>query len=98
MGMKKNTALSLMYFAMAMGGTENFGLAEQGSVDISKPYNPPLKPFKEQDGIVTLIKDYNLIQKKLSKKGKRKQLRIVTKINELLKNGYLTKDDLNKVV
>ena len=95
MGMKKSTALSLMYFAMAMSGNETGLDVFQGEPTPKRilPPQKPFKSFKEQDGIVNLIKELDLIQKGQSKKGKRKQERTIAKINEMIKNGYLTKDD-----
>ena len=67
---------------------------------VSEAKNPPLKkvepetPVRDQEAIKNLIKDYNLIKKGESKKGKRKQLRVITKITYLVKEGFLLKSDL----
>lgn len=94
MGMKKSNALGIIGFAMMM--SEGL-VVPTNIVDTSTPYKPPtqnLTPFKKQDRIVKLIKDFNLIQNGQSKKGKRKQAQTITKINEMIKKGYLTKDDI----
>ena len=65
--------------------------------EVSKAKNPPLKkvePLRDQPAIKNLINDYNLIKKGESKKGKRKQLRVLTKITYLVKEGFLLKSDL----
>jgi hypothetical protein len=93
--MKKSNALAtiLMMGAM-MGEGMGTGFEEAAIPKITLPPPTPLKSFKEQDGIINLIKEYNLIKKGESKKGKMKQARIITKIEEMIEKGYLTKDDL----
>lgn len=97
MGIKKSSALAMMAFAMSMEA--GMSLTEQGSVNTSKkkiiPITPELRPFNKQEGILNLIKDYNLIKKGESKKGKRKQIRIINKIEQMITKGYLTEKDLN---
>ena len=96
MGMKKSTALGtiLMMGAMMSDGM-GMGFEQEPTPKITLPPPTPLKPFKKQDGIVNLIREYNLIQKGQCKKGKRKQARTIYKINEMLEKGYLTKEDFN---
>ena len=65
--------------------------------EVSKAKTPPLKkvaPLRDQHAIKTLIKDYNLIIKGESKKGNRKQFRIIEKITYLIQEGFLLKSDL----
>jgi hypothetical protein len=101
MGMKKSSALGLIHFAMAMSATtdDSFAITERGNVGSGKqPKLPePIKytPFKNQEGVLKMIEDYNLIRQGKSKKGIVKQYRIKKRVDEWLKSGMLNETDLN---
>ena len=86
--------------ALTMGMMEDnpYEITERGRVgkdNAPKPRHKESKEFKDQDGIVGLIKDYVLIKSGQSKKGKTKQNRIVSKVDAMIEKGYLTQTDLN---
>lgn len=97
--MKKSTLLSFLGFAMLGSLTDDaYAIEGRGKVaNSNEPPPPPKKeptPFKKQEGIVNLIKDYKLIKSGQSKKGKVKQSRIVSKVEELVAIGKLNEVDL----
>lgn len=98
MGMKKSNALALMSFAMMMSATDDtFAITERGNVGNDKPKLPePIKhvPFNKEEGVLKMIKDYNLIKQGKSKKGITKQARIKKRVDEWLKSGMLDESDL----
>ena len=53
-------------------------------------------PFKEQGNIPKMIEDYNLIVEGKSKKGKRKQAMIKSKIDKWLESGLLKESDIKQ--
>ena len=96
MGMKKSIALMSM-MALAMG-VEGMGITERGSVGSGKKPEPP-KPkepilFKNQEGVLNTIKDYNLIVEGKSKKGAVKQSRVKSRVEKWLNDGWLKQEDL----
>ena len=98
MGMKKSSALGLLAFAMAMSSTEDsFNITERGNVGTSRDLEPIRKeptPFNKQEGVLKTITDYKRIQQGLSKIGRLKQNRIVSKIDNWIEKGFLTREDL----
>lgn len=95
MGMKKSNALAtILMMGSMMSAGMGTGFEQESIPNITLPPPKPLKPFKEQIGIVNLIKEYNLIKNGQSKKGKRKQSRTILKVDEMIEKGYLTKEDL----
>ncbi len=96
MGMKKSIALMSM-MALAMS-TEGMDITERGSVGSGiKPKLPEPKkhtPFNKEEGVLKMIKDYNLIKQGKSKKGINKQARIKRRVVEWLKSGMLNESDL----
>tara|TARA_R110000803_G_scaffold10007_3_gene31082 strand:+ start:2383 stop:2685 length:303 start_codon:yes stop_codon:yes gene_type:complete len=52
--------------------------------------------FNKQEGVLNMIKDYNLIQKGESKKGSKKKFRIKKQVEQWLEKGWLNNDDLKK--
>lgn len=102
MGMKKIAGLGglgLIGLALAMSAqSQDFTLTERGNVGNGKLPEPkkskPPTPFAKEEGVLKMIDDYNLIRKGESKKGIFKQKRIKDKVDEWLKSGMLTEDDL----
>jgi len=97
MGMKKNIALmSIMALAMS---EEAMIINERGSVGSGKQPKPPepksITPFNKEEGISKMVLDYNLIKSGQSKKGKIKQARIISKIENYLKSRMLTEECIN---
>lgn len=91
--MKKNIAL--LAGMAALMHPDNLKIHEQGNVVTSKPERrKPEIPFKKEEGIQKLIKDYQLIKSGKSRKGNLKQNRIIEKVEGYLKNGLLKKEDL----
>lgn len=100
MGMKKGYLGGILAIAMAMEAMSatDFPITERGNLGtgrepkLSKPRKHT--PFKENEGVLKMIEDYNLIRRGESKKGIFKQKRIKDKIDEWLKSGMLNEDDL----
>ena len=97
MGMKKSIYLmAMMSMAVSLEGME---ITERGSVVSGKQPKLPQRKnpldFNKQEGVLSMINDYKLIIKNESKKGSRKQLRIKTKINKWLEDGFINEKDLN---
>lgn len=93
--MKKNMkSMAIMGLAIALLSEQSIKVVEENPVQ--KPIAKPKKqiPFKEQQGISNMIKDYHLIKSGNSKKGLVKQFRITRKIESLLKSGLLKESDL----
>jgi hypothetical protein len=101
MGMKKSI-IGVIGMAMALGAAadDSFPITERGNTGKGRqPRRPePRKhtPFNKQEGILKMIKDYNLIQQGKSKKGISKQSRIKTQVDEWLKSGMLKDTDLHR--
>jgi hypothetical protein len=94
--MKNSKALaSIMAIAMM---SEAMNVTGQGSVSSGKRIRITKTekhiPFNKKEGVLKMIKDYSLIKKGKSKKGIRKQARIKNKVDEWLKSGILTEEDL----
>jgi len=98
MGMKKSNVLGLIGFAMALSAqSDEFNITERGKVpEPPLPKKPKeLTPFRKQEGISKMIKEYSLIKKGESKKGITKQVRVKSKIDYWLKTGALKEEDLD---
>lgn len=96
--MKNSNALGLMAFAMAMHSTVDSDVfSGRGKVSKKNTIEKPIKkptPFNKQEGVLKMIKEYNLIAKGESKKGIIKQNRVKTKVDKWLIDGWLSEKDL----
>ncbi len=93
----RNSKMMQMLIGMALM-SESFEMNSQGEVGTSrsKPKKETSKPipFNKQEGVAQMILDYKLIKSGESKKGKRKQAIIVSKIDNWIAKGFLNEDDL----
>lgn len=101
MGMKKQVAMmGMMGMAMAMmDQPDMYDITDRNTTPKPKPR--PVKepaPFKKQDGVLRMIKDYNLIKEGKSKKGIIKQNRIKEKVENWMKDGRLKHEDINDII
>ena len=97
--MKKNIgALLAIQMALMASSKNGFNDEEQFSVESVRnpePINPrEVIPFNQREGVINIIKDYNLIKEGKSKKGITKQSRIKNKVSEWLESGMLLKIDI----
>tara|TARA_R110000851_G_scaffold90604_1_gene197883 strand:- start:545 stop:823 length:279 start_codon:yes stop_codon:yes gene_type:complete len=91
--MKKNIALLAMMALAISSGAEPINITKKSRESRRHKLTGHV-PFKEEEGVLKMIEDYNLIKQGKSKKGAIKQNRIKSKINEWLKSGMLNKNDL----
>lgn len=89
----KSRLHAMIMLAAAMSASNN---PTTSFPESPEPYQRP--QFHEEEGIKRLIKDYNLIKSGKSKKGKSKQARIVTRIEQWLASGKLTQAHLHDTV
>jgi len=76
--MNKSEAMRILAFGLAMGVMENEpSVVKESSIIDSR--NRKAIPFNKHDGVVNMIKDYNLIKQGKSKKRIIKQSRIKKK-------------------
>lgn len=96
--MKKVARLGMLSLAMAamMEQPEMYEEIDRPSKPI-EPKPKKITPFKKEDGVVKMIKEYNLIKTGKSKKGVLKQTRIKNKVDDWLKSGMLKEYDLSQL-
>lgn len=97
--MKKVTAHlgSLMAVTMAMEAMNSNHIEPKKSTPTIPliPYTKKPLVFSEQSSVIKIIEDYKLIIKGESLKGKFKQARVVSKIDNWIKLGFLTKEGIS---
>ena len=95
----KRRMLSIMAMAMMMDPNP-YNITEKeitgNRLKINSANLKTALEFNKQEGVLNMIKDYNLIQKGESKKGSKKKFRIKKQVEQWLEKGWLTNDDLKK--
>lgn len=91
---KMKTGLAgMLSMAIAMDSTTGLSIFPEVD-DLKETKITPGKSFKEQEGVVKMIEEYQSILSGTSKKGTIKQARIKSKIKEWLESGVLSEEDL----